>query len=91
MFVTSQRKQLEYSTMLALLKQIYNQVTEKVLGVRYVMGYADEAQMNALHDCTSTENHCHQEKMALAAADVFDMHYALSKSQVHARKTLAVR
>ncbi|OWZ19549.1 hypothetical protein PHMEG_0006192 [Phytophthora megakarya] len=30
-------------------------------------------------------------KLALAAADVYDMHYAISESQYHARKTMAVR
>ncbi|OWZ22879.1 hypothetical protein PHMEG_0002333 [Phytophthora megakarya] len=81
---------------------------EKVLIVCYVMGDADKAQVNAVHQnfCDGdvvylmcfwhmiTKLYEHGQslssiKLALAAADVFDMHYALSESRFHARKTLA--
>ncbi|OWZ13995.1 hypothetical protein PHMEG_00012588 [Phytophthora megakarya] len=44
----SQRKQMQYATMLASLKLIYRIVVSKDLVLRFVMGDADEARFDAV-------------------------------------------
>ncbi|OWZ11619.1 hypothetical protein PHMEG_00015330 [Phytophthora megakarya] len=49
-FIVSQQKQPQYTEVLQLLQRAFVAVTNKPLRVQYVMGDADIAQWNALHD-----------------------------------------
>ncbi|ETL35212.1 hypothetical protein L917_12468 [Phytophthora nicotianae] len=56
-FIVSQQQQEHHSEVLAMLREIYVAVTGKPLRVHhYVMGDADAAQWNAVHEVFSPDN-----------------------------------
>ncbi|KAE9265846.1 hypothetical protein PR003_g32329, partial [Phytophthora rubi] len=55
-FIVSQQQQQHHAEVLELLRCVFEAVTEKPLRVRYVMGDADAAQWNAVHEVLARDN-----------------------------------